>query len=64
MEPLMLTIGWAVVAFIVFIISVAITRWMLRIDDIIDRLDRLIKAVEGPAKPLVIDKTTMEGLKL
>ncbi len=54
----------AVVGFLVFIIMVFITRWIFRIDEIIEKLDLLIKAVEGPAKSLVVDKASMEGLKL
>ena len=35
-------------AFIVFIICVYIIQWVLRVNHIVDRLDKIIKLLENP----------------
>jgi hypothetical protein len=54
-----LFLGMITFGVVSFIIMVLITRWLFRIDDIIDRLDRLIMAVEGQPKQTV--EQTMTG---
>lgn len=48
------------VVILIIAIFVAISRWVFRINDIVERLDKIVRLLEGvPEKP----KSFMDGIK-